>query len=222
MEIMPNESESGSQSVILRTVGTLFTVFRMPAVLLGGSIVFLAVSLFLLYRSSRPQTPISYSIASDVSVSATTPSVQTVVIDIAGGVLHPGVYTLPKGSRIDDAIIVSGGFSDDADRPAIEQSVNRAAELVDSTKIYIPVVRGDEAENTTLGQQKPVVAIPAQGGRIPINSASQALLEELDGVGPATAKKIIAGRPFTTLDELVARKIISASVFETIKEEITL
>lgn len=219
---MPNESESGSQPLIRRTVGTVFDVFRMPAVLLGGSIAFLAVSLFLLYSSSRPQAPISYSVASDAPIGSTTPSIQTVVIDIAGGVLHPGVYTLPKGSRIDDAIIVSGGFSDDADRPAIEQSVNRAAELVDSAKVYIPVVGSTELGKNTPGQKQPVVAIPAPGGRIPINTASQALLEELDGVGPATAKKIIAGRPFTTVDELVARKIISASVFEKIKEEISL
>lgn len=219
---MPNESESGNQLAVFRIVGTIFTVFRMPAVLLGGSLVFLAVSLFLLYRSSQPQAPISYSVASDTTVDSSKPSIQAVVIDIAGGVLHPGVYTLPKGSRIDDAITASGGFSDVADRVAVEQSVNRAAELVDSAKIYIPVVGSTELGKNTPGQNHPVVAIPAQGGRIPINTASQALLEELDGVGPATAKKIIAGRPFTTLDELVARKIISASVFEKIKEEISL
>jgi len=221
MGIMPNGSDSENQTTILRSAGTLFGVFRMPAVLLGGSMIFLVLSLFLLYSSSRPQTPISYSIASDTTPDAGAP-VRTVVIDIAGGVVHPGVYTLPKGSRIDDAITAAGGFSENADRSAVEKSVNRAAELVDSAKISIPVVGTSEPGNNTPGQNNPVVAIPAQGGRIPINTASQALLEELDGVGPATAKKIIAGRPFTTLDELVARKIISASVFEKIKEEITL
>lgn len=218
---MLNGSDSENQTTILRSAGTLFGVFRMPAVLLGGSMIFLVLSLFLLYSSSRPQTPISYSVASDVNPSAGT-SVRTVVIDIAGGVVYPGVYTLPKGSRIDDAITAAGGFSENADRPAVEKSVNRAAELVDSAKVYIPVVSVSELQNNTPGLNHPVVAIPAPEGRIPINSASQALLEELDGVGPATAKKIIAGRPFTTLDELVARKIISASVFEKIKEEITL
>ena len=63
-----------------------------------------------------------------------------IVVEIAGEVERPGVYKLPKNSRIEDLLVAAGGVSPNADRDWMEKSLNRAARLADGTKIYIPAV----------------------------------------------------------------------------------
>jgi len=134
------------------------------------------------------------------------------VVDIEGGVISPGIHRLPAGSRVADALAAAGGYAEGADLAAASRSLNLAAAVVDGQQIYVPV----------LGEA------PATGGAgsglVNLNRASQSELEALPGIGPVTAKKIIDARaelPFATLDDLVAREVLTARQLEQIADLVT-
>lgn len=144
---------------------------------------------------------------------------QEVIVDIAGAVVKPGVYTLPFDSRLNDLLVACGGLSEEADRDWVEKNLNRAAPLIDGAKIYIP------AQHEEMG----IVSGAKTGGLtaslVNLNQADSVLLETLPGVGPATAKKIIDYREaqgrFTSIEELMAVPGIGKKTFENLKELIT-
>ncbi|MBI2032702.1 MAG: ComEA family DNA-binding protein [Candidatus Levybacteria bacterium] len=136
------------------------------------------------------------------------------LVDIEGAVTKPGLYKLPSDSRIQDVLIACGGFSGEADRDFIEKNINLASKVTDGMKIYIPRV----GESLSSGVN---TAISPGSSLVGVNSAGQAELEALPGIGPVTAGKIIAGRPYSSIDDLVAKKAVSQSVFEKIKDQIS-
>lgn len=138
-----------------------------------------------------------------------------VFLDISGAVNNPGVYELDSSSRISDAIKSAGGLSNDANTEYIDRNVNKAQKISDGMKLYFPF-EGEELP-TILGQS----ISTQEGGLTNINSASQNLLEELPRIGPVTAKKIISGRPYDSVNDLLIRKIVGASAFEQIKDLVT-
>ena len=138
-----------------------------------------------------------------------------IVADIEGAVVHPGVYRLPQGSRIDDLLRAAGGFAPDVDTEAVAQSINRAAIVSDGAKIYIPG-RGEHEALRDAGTSATVTPF------VNINAASQAELESLIGIGAVTATKIISGRPYMRLEELVEKKAMGQSLFDKLKEQLTL
>jgi competence protein ComEA len=148
-----------------------------------------------------------------------------ITIEVAGAVINPGVYQLASGARVEDALIAAKGFSADANRVWVEKMVNRAAVLKDGQKIYIP--REDEQSSSVsagnyegvLGENETFQG-PVEGS-ININTASQSQLESLVGIGPVYAQNIIAHRHYSTLEELVSKGAIGKSVFEKIKNQIT-
>ena len=99
-----------------------------------------------------------------------------------------------------------------------------AAPLTDGAKLYIPAVGeqmtgSGESSNSSSADDNTVLG--AQTKTININTASDSDLETLSGVGPATAQKIIAGRPYHSAQELLDKKIVGTSVFGKIKEKVT-
>ena len=137
------------------------------------------------------------------------------IIDVEGGVTHPGIWELPSGSRVADALAAAGGYADSADLASAAQSLNLAASLVDGQQIYVPVLGAAPPGGGSGG---------AAGGLVNLNRATQSELEALPGIGPVTAGKIIAARteqPFATLDELVSRKVLSAHQLEQIADLVT-
>ena len=78
-----------------------------------------------------------------VEIVKNEPQTGEIVVDVAGAVEKPGVYTLPSGSRIGEALVVAGGLSAQADREWVARTVNLAAELEDGAKIYIPSTNGN-------------------------------------------------------------------------------
>lgn len=132
----------------------------------------------------------------------------TIKVDISGAVIKPGVYSIPVGSRVEDVIKASGGFAEQANKEYISKSLNLSQKLSDGQKIYVPF------EGETVGGVAGVQA----SSKISLNSATQSQLEALPGVGPATALKIIAGRPFADVNELLSKKAVSRAVFEKIKD----
>lgn len=142
------------------------------------------------------------------------------VVDVEGAVVSPGVYNLPNGSRVKDALIAGGGISAQADRLWVAKNLNLALKIIDGAKIYIPFEgekQGDPALSGSGGN-----STVESGGSININSASEKELDGLPGVGPVTAQKIIDSRPYQSLEDLVSKKVVSGSVFGKIKDKISL
>ena len=150
---------------------------------------------------------------------------QGVVIDVAGAVLHPGVYHLPAGSRVGDAIAAAGGFGPRVDALAA-QALNLAAPLTDGVQVRVPS-RDDTASReaassrggATSGGSTSPGGGATSGGRVELNTATSAELDGLPGIGPVTAGKIIAsreGQRFSSVDDLKTRKLVGASVFAKI------
>jgi competence protein ComEA len=143
------------------------------------------------------------------------------VVDVAGAVLHPGVYHLPAGSRVADAITAAGGFGPRVDAPAA-QALNLAAPLTDGLQVRVPSrddPPGGAASPGATGGTAPggnAAGAGAGAGPVDLNTATSAQLDTLPGIGPVTAAKIIASReerPFSAVDDLQTRKLVGASTF---------
>jgi competence protein ComEA len=143
------------------------------------------------------------------------------VVDVAGAVLHPGVYHLPAGSRVADAITAAGGFGPRVDAPAA-QALNLAAPLTDGLQVRVPSrddPPGGAASPGATGGTAPggnAAGAGGGGGPVDLNTATSAQLDTLPGIGPVTAAKIIASReeqPFSAVDDLQTRKLVGASTF---------
>lgn len=162
---------------------------------------------------NRPQPKVQIIRADQQSatneIAYVSPALTQITIDIAGAVNQPGVYQLPSESRIVDALEIAGGLHTDADRDWVAQNLNQAQRVTDGLKIYIPL-QGESVSTLPVG----VLGTNTQSGLVSINQSSQAALEELVGVGPVTAKKIIDNRPYATIDELLTRKVVSSKVYE--------
>lgn len=140
----------------------------------------------------------------------------SVTIDIAGGVKRPGLYELPASSRLSDAIAAAGGLSSEADLAVIAKSFNLATILSPDSKVYIPIF-GDSVSLI------PTIASSANKSEsvgpklVDINTASQSELEELPAIGAVTAAKIIANRPYTHIEELLTKTIITETTFSKLQ-----
>ncbi len=139
-------------------------------------------------------------------------------VDIAGAVVKPGVYELKKETRVEELVGEAGGFHRNANPEFVSKSLNLSQKLSDSQKIYIPF----KGESSGINTSESTVLTPETKGKINVNTASQSVLEELPGVGPSTSSKIIAGRPYTSLNDLLSKKIVGKAVFEKIKDQIEL
>ncbi|NND74936.1 MAG: ComEA family DNA-binding protein [Ilumatobacter sp.] len=140
----------------------------------------------------------------------------SITVHVAGAVRAPGVYRLPAGARVLDAIVAAEGASDDAHADAL----NLAAVVVDGSRIHVPLV-GEQVE-IVAGSAAVGTAAP---GPIDVNRASPAELESLPGVGPATAAAIVTERerngPFLTVDDLERVPGIGPAKLASLREFVT-
>ena len=162
--------------------------------------------------------------AAKIALSSPGPankSGRQVYVHVGGAVHRPGLYELPDGSRVFDAVQAAGGATDDADL----DSLNLAAKVKDGDKVLVPV-RVEPGADPPLGGAAPgSSAAVAPGGLINLNSATPEQLDSLPGVGPSTAQKIIAYRNehggFRTIDELMEVPGIGPAKFEELKDLVT-
>jgi competence protein ComEA len=152
-------------------------------------------------------------------------AVAELVVDVGGAVGRPGVYRLPAGSRVGDAVREAGGFSPAIDVAAVERSLNLAASLTDGAKLHVPslgdVAPPPAAPTTTGTIGQPPSGGSGAGGRLDLNRATPEELDTLPGIGPVTAAKIIAAReerPFGSVDELDERGVVGPTVLARLRE----
>jgi competence protein ComEA len=145
----------------------------------------------------------------NLSETSSAPEIQ---VYVAGAVNRPGVYFLSDGDRWIDAVEAAGGPTADAD----VEAVNLALRLHDEDQVLVP----------RLGEQAALDSVQApQNELVNINSASAATLDDLPGIGEVRSQNIVDSRqrdgPFSRIEELVERKLIPQSVFDQIRELIT-
>jgi competence protein ComEA len=193
--------------------------YKIPIILGTVSLLVAVLSIVMLVKTSQTATPIQFFRGDDAlgisTQSSESANLRTIFVDIEGSVVRPGVIRLPEGSRVEDAIVASGGLKSDADLVYVEQNVNRAMKVADGMKIYIPSLN-------TLETSHNIEATQNNTGMISVNTASKDVLDVLPGVGPATAQKIIDNRPYTNLNDLVTKKAIGPSLFEKLKNTLSL
>lgn len=151
---------------------------------------------------------------------------QDIAAEISGEVVKPGVYKLPDGARINDLLVASGGLTSLADRVWTDKYLNQAAKVVDGQKVYIPKIgqqTGSGSAKTSGGDQTTSPSFSSDSTKlININTASLSQLDSLPGIGQVYGQSIIEHRPYSTPEELVAKGVIKQSLYEKIKDRITI
>ena len=152
-----------------------------------------------------------------------------IMVDISGSVINPDSYAVTDGARLKDVLKIAGGLSERADKEFFSRNFNLASFVTDQEKIHIPSVLelsdGIFRENLkVIDFTKGILATTdaLSTGKIHINTDSSQKLMDLPGIGQVVAAKIIQNRPFTTINELLDKKILKQSVFNGIKELIDL
>jgi competence protein ComEA len=182
-------------------------------VLLGLAIV--GTGLVVILRSSDPPAPPLERVAAQPEASTSPSPAKQVVVHVSGQVNQPGVYELPEGSRVQDAVAAAGGPLADSDANAL----NLAAVVADGQKVTVP---------------KPGEAVADPGafadpgsppGKVNLNLATATQLEELPGVGPVLAERIVAHRQakgrFTSPRQLMEVSGFGPKKYESLKDQIT-
>ncbi|OFT45132.1 hypothetical protein HMPREF3157_07405 [Dermabacter sp. HMSC06F07] len=154
---------------------------------------------------------------------------QTVVVHVVGAVRQPKLVELPSHARVGDALEAAGGPTEDADLGRI----NLARVVSDGEQVYVPR-EGEEIPSEIAGPATGVESFPSgpgaeasgDGALVNINTASESELDELPGVGPAIAARIVEHRttngPFSNIEQLQDVKGIGPAIFEELRERITI
>lgn len=169
---------------------------------------------------------------------ASSEEAKTLVVHICGAVSAPGVYELPAGSRIIDAVEAGGGFLPEAD----EACCNLAEEIVDGCQIYIMTktescadgqtekkagiqTSPDSDMQTTDRNVRSNSATALENGLVNLNTADVAALMTLPGIGESRAKAIISYREqhgaFAQIEDIMKISGIKQAAFSKIKDKIT-
>ncbi|CAB0607896.1 ComEA family DNA-binding protein [Corynebacterium diphtheriae] len=171
---------------------------RTHSVIGAGVIVAVIAIIFLLQPAPPAPAP--------APVAAAETSTPEVVVSVVGEVHTPGLYTFAPGARVADALQAAGPVD-----PAHIRGLNQAEKLVDSSQIVVG------------GPSEPV---PAADGRVRLNSATAAELEQLDGIGAKTAAAIVSYRDshggFGSLEELQKVKGIGPAKYQAIAQDLVL
>ena len=137
------------------------------------------------------------------SASSDVASPVPIVVHVDGAVASPGVYELPASSRVNDAVLAAGGLASGADTSGL----NLAAPLADGDKVHVPLEGEAAPAAAGAGSAGGVAGDDGSAGPVNINVAGIEELDQLPGVGEATARAIVEDRerngPFSTTEDLM-------------------
>lgn len=205
--VLPSGPRARLEEIVGRRIDTGVVVALVAALVVGGLLVWGR-------KPAAAIAPPATAPAAGASAGA-SPSATDVYVHVAGAVRRPGLYALPPGGRVADAIDVAGGATARADLDLL----NLAAPLADGMKIEV-VTRGAA---TATASTAPATTAPAA---VSLNSADAGQLETIPGVGPVTAAAILAYRdeagPFTSVEQLMEVSGIGPATLESIRPYVTL
>ncbi|MFO0703382.1 MAG: helix-hairpin-helix domain-containing protein [Patescibacteria group bacterium] len=207
--------------------------FKTPNIIkISLIIILLLVSIILSYKITYNKSKQTYTnLNGNHNNDEVRISDQNIYVDISGAVNKPGVYSVKNGSRLFQLIDIADGLSIEADREFLARNYNLAIPVEDQQKIYIPKITDVEnglfTENiknvsTKVNQLSDDTEFVNQSksinNKISINTASVAELESLSGVGEVTAQRIISGRPYNSVDDLLSKDIVKQALFDKIAQ----
>ncbi len=198
-------------------------VFQLS--ILTISLLALCLGIFFLIRTfSLPSVnsstqPASQNV-SNLEFLASQSENKSILVEVSGAVKSPSVYGLPMGSRVADFLREAGGLAENADKGWVERNINLAAKAEDGAKIYFPRLGEDLAQIASTGRAEASIQGPSSA-KININKATSGELESLWGIAAKRSEAIIAGRPYSRIEDLLERKIVPTNVFEAIKDKIS-
>ena len=139
-----------------------------------------------------------------------------ITVDVKGAVKSPGIYDLPVGSRINDAVQKAGGLTDNAD----SKSINLAQRISDEALVYVPT-----KEEATSQEMPSSASNNKENKKVNLNKASVEELKQVKGLGAKRAQDIIDHREsngkFKSVDDLKKVSGIGAKTIEKLKEYVT-
>ena len=139
-----------------------------------------------------------------------------ITVDVKGAVKSPGIYDLPVGSRINDAVQKAGGLTDNAD----SKSINLAQKISDESLVYVPT-KGEDTSQATQSN----ASNSKENKKVNLNKASLEELKQVKGLGAKRAQDIIDHRDtngkFKSVDELKKVSGIGAKTIEKLKDYVT-
>ena len=140
----------------------------------------------------------------------------SLVVHVAGEVADPGVYRLPAGSRVTDAVRRAGGPTGDA----AEDAINLAAKLADGQQVVVPATAGGAAASAG----EAAAAAAAEDAPISLGTATLEQLDTIEGIGPVTAEDIIDYRDdhggLSSIDELDQISGIGPATMEALRDRL--
>ena len=147
-----------------------------------------------------------------------SPEQDLITVDVKGAVKSPGIYDLPVGSRVHDAVQKAGGLTDEAD----SKSLNLAQKVSDEALVYVPT-KGEEAASQQAASG--TTASTSKEKKVNLNKASLEELKQVKGLGGKRAQDIIdhreANGKFKSVDELKKVSGIGAKTIEKLKDYVT-
>jgi len=177
-----------------------------------------------LAETGTAQAPEVVAPLEPVSLPPAAVESRALVVHVVGAVRRPGLYRFREGARVADALARAGGGARRADLAAL----NLAAPLVDGIQVLVPRRIAVAGSSAAPGAAETTTSDPAEGGigrKLSLATATAAELDELPGVGPVTAQKILDYRtehgPFRSVDDLDAVPGIGPTRVEQLRELVT-
>ncbi len=202
-------------------IDEILSKYRYQLLVIFAGLILVGVGVLFFKTSSFSSTKVEI-----LNETKTGSASGEITAEISGAVITPGVYKLSIGARIEDLLVASGGLSKDADRSWTDKYLNRAAKVTDGQKVYIPKTGeqtlgvsaksggGDQSGSSTFSSDSNAL--------ININTASLKELDAIPGIGQTYGQNIIDHRPYSNTQELVSKGAIKQSLYEKIKDQITI
>lgn len=214
---------------------SVFKKYPAETILISIAVLITLITLVMYFKGGNGDPQNNY-----MSIEKPSPKIykKTTVrtdsfVDVSGAVMQPNIYRIRARTRLKDVLIMAGGLSADADRDFFYRNFNLASYVYDQEKIYIPhnyevwrkiFTEPKRVVNFTkpveINSKNNIINDQPATDKISINTATFSELDSLPGIGPTTAQKIISNRPYSSIKELLTKKIVSKSVFEKIKGKI--